>query len=251
MKLLKLIWLNGPFYVILVLFSLVAIPILSLFVTCQAPFISYRRITRLVRRAVRWYGFVVIYFLPFPFIRVRYEDRTGGRAPDPAVIVCNHRSSSDPFLMAALPQDQIAQIVNKWPLRLPIWGLGARLAEYLSINEMPVEEFFDRAGRLFRDGVTVVAFPEGTRSKGREMGPFHGTIFRMAMQIQAPIVPVCISGNERTPPRGTMVLYPALIRLRQLPALTWDDYKDLTPFQLKNKVRDMIARELNVMEGPT
>lgn len=251
MKLLKLIWLNGPFYIMLVLFSLTAIPLFFLFVACHAPFVPYRRVMRLTRHAVRWYGFTVIYVLPFPFIRVRYEDRTEGRAPEPAVVVCNHRSSSDPFLMAALPQDEIVQIAKKWPFRLPLWGFGARMAEYLSIDDMPVEEFFDRAGRLFREGVTVVAFPEGTRSQGREMGPFHSTIFRMAMQAKAPIIPVCISGNECTPPRGTMMLYPALIRIRQLPALAWDEYKDLTPFQLKNKVRDIIARELDVMEGPS
>ena len=250
MKLLKLVWLNGPFYVILLIFTLAAVPLLLLFVACQAPFVSHRRVMRLARRALRWYGFVVIRLLAFPFVRIRYEDRTNGRAPSPAVVVCNHRSSSDPFLMAALPLDEFVQIVNTWPFRLPIWGLGARLAEYLNINEMPVAEFFDRAGRLLRDGVTLIAFPEGTRSRTLAMGPFHGAIFRLAMQAKAPIVPVCISGNERTPRRGTMLLCPALIRLRQLPALTWDEYRDLTPFQLKNMVRDMIARELHVMEGP-
>jgi hypothetical protein len=59
---------------------------------------------------------------------------------------------------------------------------------------------------------------------------------------------VCISGNERMPPRGSIVLHPGRIMMRQLPALTWDEYKDLTPFHLKNRVRDLIGRELDLME---
>jgi len=248
MNLFKLLWLNITFYILLVLFSFTAIPLLYLFIGCQVPFSSRRRILRLIRKAIVWYGSIVIYRLPRPLIRILYEDHTGGRRPRPAIVVCNHKSSSDPFLMAALPIGEMIQIVNKWPFRLPVWGFGARMANYLSINEMPVENFFAQGGSLLRDGVTLVAFPEGTRARSREMGQFHGTLFRLAIAEKAPIIPVCICGNERTPPRGTMLLNPAVVRIRQLPALTWDDYKDMNPFQLKNHVRNIIAGELDTME---
>ena len=102
---------------------------------------------------------------------------------------------------------------------------------------------------MLADGVSLIVFPEGTRTRTLEMGPFHGSLFRLALETKAPIIPLCISGNERIPPRGSMVLRPGVIVLRQLPALTWDHYKDLSAFQLKNKVRDLIAHELDVMEG--
>jgi 1-acyl-sn-glycerol-3-phosphate acyltransferase len=75
-------------------------------------------------------------------------------------------------------------------------------------------------------------------------------VFRLALATRVPIVPLAISGNERMPPRGTIRLYPGVVRIHRLPALTWDDYKDLSPFQLKNRVRDRIAAELVRMEGP-
>ena len=250
MNSLKLIWLNVSFYILLVLFTLVAVPTLALFVAWFALTVSQREARRRFRRAISWYGYVIITVLPRPLIRFRYEDHASGAKDGPQLYVCNHRSSSDPFLMACLPGECI-QIVNAWPMRLPVWGPMARLAGYLSINEMPVEEFFRRAAALLGDGVSIIAFPEGTRSGGYVMGPFHGTIFRLALQSRVPIVPLCISGNERTPPRGTMLLYPGLIRVRRLPALTWDDYHELTPFQLKNRVRDLIAAELDRMENRT
>ena len=248
-KAIKLILLNVVFYLTLVPFSLLAVPVLAAFIAVQAPFIGHRKAMRLFRRAIKWYGYVVIHILPYPLVRVRHEDHSGGNSPDPCIIVCNHRSSSDPFLMAVAPQDEVVQIVNKWPFRLPLWGPMARWAGYLSINEMPPEEFFKRASAMLADGVTLVVFPEGTRTRDLRMGPFHGALFRLALETQAPLVPLCISGNENTPPRGSMLIRPGLIRLRQLPALTWDQYKGLSPFQLKNKVRDLIAHELDVMEG--
>jgi 1-acyl-sn-glycerol-3-phosphate acyltransferase len=249
MSILKVIWLNVWFYTLLVLFSLVAVPALTLFVWVQVPFISRRHAMRLFRRAIRWYGFVVIYILPWPLVKVRYEDRAPRERAGPYIVVCNHRSSSDPFLMAVLPIGEGIQVVNTWTLRLPLWGLGARLAGYVSINDMAVGEFFHQAAALLRSGVSIVAFPEGTRSNGPVMGPFHGTLFRLALQEKVPIVPLCISGNERIPARRTMLLRPGRITLRRLPALTWADYKDLPPFQLKTRVHEIIRRELDVMEG--
>jgi hypothetical protein len=48
-----------------------------------------------------------------------------------------------------------------------------------------------------------------------------------------------------------MLLHPGRITLRRLPTLAWAECKDLTPFQLKNKVHDLISRELTAMEAST
>ena len=224
----------------LVLFSLVAIPTLALFVACQAPFISHRAAMRRFRRAISWYGHGVIHWLPFPWIRVRYEDGSNNDKAGPFLFVCNHLSSSDPFLMACLPGECL-QIASRRPLRLPVWGVMARLAGYLNINAMPIEEFFARSRRFIAEGVSLIAFPEGTRSAGKAMGPFHSTVFRLALQERVAIAPVCIHGSERIPPKGSGVLHPGRIIVRRLPTLRWENYKEMTPFQLKNHVREQIA----------
>lgn len=248
-KTLKFILLNVVFYLTLIPFSLTAVLVLSLFIAVQAPFIGHRSAMRLFRKAIRWYGYVVIHILPCGLVRVRYKNQPQGQIPDPCIVVCNHRSSSDPFLMAALPLAEVVQVVNKWPFHLPLWGPMARWAGYINIRAMEPSDFFAHAGPLLADRISLVVFPEGTRTRDLKVGPFHGSLFRLALATKAPIVPVCISGNENIPARGTMLLRPGTIVLRQLPALTWDQYKNLSPFQLKNKVRDLIAHELDVMEG--
>lgn len=240
---------NFLFYLLLVLFTLVSVPTWTLLLVVLAPIVSRRAHRRLLRRAICWYGWVIIQVLPRPFVQVRWEGYRPPPGSGPHVVICNHRSASDPFLMAALPVGEFVQVVNRWPMHLPVWGIVARLAGYLSIREMPVEAFLARAGNLLREGVSIVVFPEGTRAAGYALGPFHGTAFRLCLQEHAPILPVCISGNERTPPRGSRLLHPATIILRALPPIRWETYGALAPFQLKNAVRKAIADELDRMEG--
>jgi 1-acyl-sn-glycerol-3-phosphate acyltransferase len=244
----KRVWLNLQFYPVFFLFSLVAIPALALFVAAQAPFVGHRRAMRRFRRAISWYGWVIIHVLPLPLVRFRYED-TGGELPvGGALVVCNHRSSSDPFMMACLPRECV-QIVNAWPFRLPVLGFFARCAGYLNVNKMPVEAFYARAGRLLEEGVWLIAFPEGTRARGREVGSFHSSVFRLALERRTPIVPLCIVGTERIPPRGTGWLNPGVIRVRRLPTVSPDEFREWSAFQLKTRVRDRIAAAVAAMEG--
>lgn len=248
MKTLKLAWLNLTFYPLLLLYSVAAVLTLTLTVAVQVPFVSHRAAMRRFRRAISWYGLGVIRILPWPLVRVRYEGPASREHDGPFIVICNHRSASDPFLMACLPFE-IVQVVNTWPFRLPLWGVTARLAGYLNIRGMPPDAFMDAAAQLLREGVSVVAFPEGTRSADLQMGPFHSALFRLALREKTPILPLCISGNERIPARGTLVLRPGLVRLRELPLVRWEQYRDQNAFQLKNRIRDMMARELATMDA--
>jgi 1-acyl-sn-glycerol-3-phosphate acyltransferase len=247
-KTLKLIYLNTTFYVSFFLFSAVSIPLLTLLVVFLSLFLSRRRTMKRFRRAISWYGTVIIRVLPFPLVRIWYKDYARDDETSPYIFVCNHRASTDAFLMACLPYECI-QVVNIWPFRLPVLGIFARWAGYLSVREMPFEEFCRKAVEFLEQGVSVIAFPEGTRSGDKRMGQFHGSIFRVALQAKCPIAPLCITGNENVLPRGSLLLRPGTIKVHKLRALKWEKYKDMNAFKLKNRVRDIIARELAVMDG--
>jgi 1-acyl-sn-glycerol-3-phosphate acyltransferase len=242
---LQMVLLNLFFFPLFIAVSAVVIPFLSILVALQAPFVGHRRAMRLFRLYIKAYGHVVL-GLSFPWVIVKREGDSGWRGP--CIFVCNHRSSSDPFLVAKLP-GELVQVVNDWPFRLPVLGKFARWAGYLSVKEMPVEAFIARASHLLSQGVSIISFPEGTRSGGREMGSFHGTVFRLAQETGTPLVPVCISGNEDIPHKGSLLLKPGLIRVRQLAAVMVNDFEDMTPFKLKNHLRTLIDEELRRMEA--
>jgi 1-acyl-sn-glycerol-3-phosphate acyltransferase len=243
----KLFLLNLYFYTFFVLFSAISIPGLTLVVAISRIFLSHRRTMKRFRRAISWYG-IIITSIPYPFIRLRYEDLGKKGAEEPYIFVCNHRAASDAFLMCVLPHE-LVQIVNVWPFKIPVLGIYARLSGYLNIRMMSHEQFIAQATRLLTDKVSIIFFPEGTRSASRTMGSFHGAAFRLALESKAAVVPLCITGNENIPPKGSPLLRPGTIRVRRLPAITWDEYKDLNAFAFKNRVWHIIDKELSVMES--
>ncbi len=243
---LKLYLFNLYFYTIFFVVSAFVITVLTLSVACMRLFLSHRRTMKRFRRAVVWYGRIVM-AIPFPFIRVHYEDQGEGGG-EPYIFVCNHRSTTDPFLMGVLPHEFV-QIVNIWPFRIPVLGIYARYSGYLNIRMMPPEQFMRKALELLHDGVSMVFFPEGTRSTNGEMGSFHGAAFRVALESKATVVPFCISGSDDIMPKGSALLRPGTIRIRRLSAIPWDEYKDLTAFAFKNRVWKIIDQELSAMKS--
>ena len=246
----KLIYSNVAFYTLFILFAIVSIPVLTFYICFLSMFSTRRRTMKRLRMTIGWWALGVIEIILLPIAKIQYKNRSEINILGPYIFVCNHRSFSDGFLLAlpCMPQECI-QIVNTWPFKIPVIGLIAKLAGYLSINEMPFDEFFRRACELLRQGVSVVVFPEGTRSRNKRVGQFHSSVFRVALQAQCSIIPVCISGNENIPPRGSLLLHQGIINMHKLPALQWEQYKDLGPFKFKNKVRDIIIKELAIMEG--
>jgi len=242
-----LILLNVYFYALFLMASAIVIPVLSLFTVFLSVFLPERLVMKRFRRCISWYGRVMT-SVPFPFIRLRYEDRSGGESDRAYIFVCNHRAASDAFLMCVLPHEAV-QVVNTWPFHIPVLGRFARMAGYLNIKKMTPELFYDRAEALLAEGVSIIFFPEGTRSGNREIGAFHGTAFRLALRAKAPIVPLCIVGNENIPPKGSFLMRTGLVRVRRLPAVLWEEYRNFTVFALKNRVRGIIESELSVMEG--
>ncbi len=235
-------------YALILAASAMAIPLLTLGVAVRAPFVSHRTAMRYFRRAISLYGKIVT-SMPYPFIRLRYEDH--GDASDtgaPYIFVCNHRSASDAYLLCVFPYE-IVQIVNVWPFKIPVIGQFAKAAGYLNIKRMDPDEFFSRCRELLGQGVSIAFFPEGTRSASRRMGSFNGAFARLALQCGAPIVPVCISGSEDIPRKGSLMLRPGTIRVRRLPAVQQEDYKGMQVFTLKNRIRDTIQHELDLMEA--
>jgi 1-acyl-sn-glycerol-3-phosphate acyltransferase len=245
---LKLICMNFLQYVIYMLFSLVAIPALSLYVAVMSLFSERRRTLELVRRLIGYWA-MGISLLTLPFVKISCKLDNGPEKSGPRIYVCNHRSFLDGFLVAhPCWRYESVQVVNIWPFHIPIIGVIARAAGYLNVNAMEFEDFSKNAKSMIEDGVSIVTFPEGTRSKDNNTGPFHSSMFRIALETGCPIVPICITGNEIVLRRGNIMLRPGTIKIHELPEVQVKGDKDMTPFKLKSKIREMIIRELSVME---
>lgn len=240
----SILWLNVVFWTVAPLITLAFLVVGSCHVGVFALLARRRRrVLRLIRRTISHYGAAVLK-CGWPLVRVRYVD-LGPDAKPPFVFVSNHRSASDAFLMACLPFECI-QVLNIWPSKIPIFGQIAAIAGYLKVREIPIDTFMLKGAKLLGEGASIIAFPEGTRSGSRRIGPFHGTAFRLAKQVGVNIVPLAISGNENIPKRKSMVLHPGQIVVSKLPAVTCEQYKDMSAYKLKGFVRERIRQHLDV-----
>ncbi|HUB28019.1 MAG TPA: lysophospholipid acyltransferase family protein [Tepidisphaeraceae bacterium] len=242
---LRVVWLNLWFWTAFTVVTLVFAVIVGMYLAAFGAVLRQRRrMLRRLRRSISIYGEIVIR-LGWPLVRVRYVDLSPGDKP-PFVFVANHLSSSDAFLMAVLPFECI-QVLNNWPDQVPFVKWFSRAAGYLRIRQMTFEEFIAAGTKLLADGVSIIVFPEGTRSRNGETGPFHGAAFRLAQMTGANLCPLAISGNHRMPARGSLLLHPGRVQVTKLPALTRQQYDGLQPYVLKTRVRDAIKQQAAAM----
>lgn len=230
-----------------VLFCIVSAPLL---LPALLFLLLFRRgaIPALIRHFIYRYGQLMIHFCLRPAAPVRYEDRSG-EPPRPCILILNHRSASDPFLMAAIRYTAApAQAVNGWPMRLPFFGFFARLGHYIDITRISYEEALEKTRTLLAEHSSLCVFPEGTRSGGSEIRPFHGTFFRIAKELKCPLYPVAVAGNERTPALDFHMERAPLILIRKLPALDPDFLAGHSAYKVKETVRSILQAETLKME---
>lgn len=239
---------NAIFYAAYLLFSLAYIPLALVLGTPVALLsLSHRSALRITRRLMQAYGTIVVR-LAWPWIRLRTENRSGIAPGQPCLFISNHQSFGDPYLLGLFPNEFVF-ISNSWPFQIPVLGAFAKLAGYLNAQALSPRVLYEKASRLLAQGVALVCFPEGTRTRTGDLGPFHTTHFRLALQTRVPIVPFCIAGFHRILPRGSGLFRPGTIHIRALPALLPSDFEHLTAHQLKQKVWCLLAAELALLEG--
>jgi 1-acyl-sn-glycerol-3-phosphate acyltransferase len=120
-------------------------------------------------------------------------------AGTPTIFMPNHSSFLDgPLVMMIIP-GAARVILKKSVLRLPLVGLGMRHVGFVPVDRKGAEggkRSIARAAALMKArGYSFLIFPEGTRSRDGQLGPFRRGGFFLALASGAPIVPVTIQGT--------------------------------------------------------
>ena len=138
-------------------------------------------------------------------VRIEGLDRL---SDPPYVLMCNHQSALDIYaLMAELPIS-FKWIAKRQLFSIPFFGWAIRKAGYISIDrENPREALkaIEEAARKIREGMNIIIFPEGTRSKDGVLLPFKKGGFTLALRAAVPIVPIGIYGSCALQPKGSFI----------------------------------------------
>jgi len=160
----------------------------------------------------------------------------------------NHQSNIDiPVLVQSLTQFQLRWIAKKELLWVPLFGWAMWATKHIIVNRSdPTDavKSLERAKRRIAAGISVVVFPEGTRSRNGKLLPFKKGGFLLALKTGKNIVPVTINGSGQLLPSGDWRLRSGNVEVIVEKPITTETYRAGSIRLLSDRVRQAIVAHL-------
>ncbi len=164
------------------------------------------------------------------------------------VFISNHRSYLDTATLFAYTTRRIGLVAKKELLKAPILGQGMGFVNIIAIDRSNAEralESMRKAREVMDDGYSFGVFTEGTRAMPGELLPFKKGAFHLALQTDAPIIPVAIKNTDWMMGKKQGVAYPGTIEMVLLPPIETGSAEAGDLMELLRKTREAIAEELS------
>ncbi len=132
---------------------------------------------------------------------VRYPERV--LRDRPLVVIANHQGMGDIMMMYCLDL-HFKWISKRNNFFVPFMGWFMFHAAYIPVkrgDKASVQACMEKARSWLTNGVSVLFFPEGTRSKDGEIQPFKPGAFKLALETGCDLLPVAISGTTDALPK--------------------------------------------------
>ena len=168
------------------------------------------------------------------------------------VVVSNHQSFADIPVISHLKLD------TKWLGKAEVWRLPVLNWMLRWAGDVPIDRDSRREGakamlqcaRYLRQRISVVFFPEGTRSPDGRVLPFNEGPFHLAIREQVPILPLVVEGSGAALPRNSWIFGKTQdIHLRILEPVPVDGWNIKQVPALRDAVRQRIVDELDRLRG--
>ncbi len=132
------------------------------------------------------------------------------------VFVANHQGAYDIWSIYGYLNHNFKWLMKKELEKIILVGWACKKAGHVMVDDSSVSgirETVSEAEELLKDGMSVVIFPEGSRSWDGKMIPFKRGAFMLAAEFKLPVVPLTIDGSFRAMPRFTYNMRPSTIHL--------------------------------------
>ena len=160
------------------------------------------------------------------------------------IFIGNHQSHFDVLsVFSALPLT-VRFMAKKELFKIPVFGWSLYASGTIKIDrsnrERAIKSMNNALDRIKR-GVSVVVFPEGTRSEDGKIREFKKGGFVLAIKGGIPIVPVSISGSRFILPKNRLRIHPGKIKIVMGDLIQTSDYGYQERAKLSKDVREIIV----------
>ena len=159
------------------------------------------------------------------------------------VFVSNHQSHYDTALLFAVLPHQLRIIAKESLGRFPYLGWHLRRTGHMLVDRRRPDRtaVFEWADRLLARGLSLIVYPEGTRSADGRVQRFKAGSFQIALQAGLPVVPISVVGSRHVMMKGRLAAYPGRIRLIVHEPIDTRGLAGTDPKQFAERVRSIIT----------
>jgi len=222
------VWLAGTILTISVFFAMLAAIALN-------PFDKKRR---LAHAQCFWWARAIFKINPYWDVSV-----SGLENIDKAktyVVIANHQSLAD-IIIVYLTKMQFKWVAKKSLFDVPFVGWCLSLARHIKLERGDfgsIKKVYREAATWLRSGVSVLFFPEGTRSDTGEVGDFQNGAFKLAIKEKVPVLPIAIVGTGEAIPKGTWLFKTKMpVKIKVLPEIDTSKFKPAEFAALRDAAR--------------
>jgi len=231
------VWLTG------IAFLIIFFPVTFLIWLIVLPFDRNRTV-------VHWvliYQAVVISYL-IPIWKIKVEGRKMAVPGTTYVIISNHQSILDILLINCLRYrfKWISKIENN---KVPVLGWYLKMADYITVDrgdKESKEKMLEESYMCLKKGISIMIFPEGTRSADREVAFFKRGAFQLAISAGVPILPVLMDGTGGVLPKHGIIFGGFhKITIRVLDPVLPETFRTNNPDELAMRFQLMMTEALS------
>lgn len=201
------------------------------------------------QRASRWFGGMwgrgLLRAIP---ARLHIEGEDEFDRHQPYIIVSNHLSLVDiPILYGYLALD-LKWVMKKEVRKIPVIGVGCALLGHIFLdraNHQAAIEELQRVKDNLQPGTSILFFPEGTRSRDGQLHAFKMGAFRLAKDLDLPILPVTIMGAQYLLPPDNIELRPGSAKMVIHAPIPVERVRGVDPERLRDEARAIVASVLS------
>lgn len=149
----------------------------------------------------KWWARFTCYLL---FLPVRVKGRENLDPKQSYVFVANHQGAFDIFLIYGFLNRNFKWMMKKSLRKIPFLGVACEYAHHIYVDRSgasKIRKTYDNAREILKEGMSLVVFPEGSRTFTGHMGKFRRGAFMLASELKLPVCPLTINGSFDVKPR--------------------------------------------------